>query len=213
MDGDIVDLPSVIRLCREYQALLMVDEAHSLGVLGGTGHGIAEHFGVDPCEIDVHMGALSKAIPSVGGYIAGSSALIRYLRHASRGFFFSAALAPASAAAAQAALETIEDEPERVRRLQDNVRFMLCGLQGRGFNTLASASPIIPIIAGDDDRACAMAKASQDQGIHVLPVLTPAVQPGGSRLRVTVTAAHTPEAMTRAMDVFEEVARSLGVLS
>jgi glycine C-acetyltransferase len=213
MDGDVVDLPSVIRLCQRYDAMLMVDEAHSVGVLGATGHGIEEHFGIDGAGIDVRMGALSKTIPSVGGYIAGNTELIRYLRHASRAFFFSAALTPASAAAARAALEVIEAEPDRVQRLQSNVRFMIRALQERGFDTLNSTSPIIPIIAGDDARACAMAKRAQDRGVHVLPVLTPAVQPGASRLRVTVSAAHTPEVMTRAIDVFEEVGRTLGVLS
>jgi glycine C-acetyltransferase len=212
MDGDIVDLPEVIQLCRRYDALLMVDEAHSIGVLGSTGRGIEEHFGIDDGGIDIRMGTLSKTIPSIGGYIAGDEQLIRYLRHASRAFFFSAALPPPSAAAATAAFNVIEAEPERVARLQANVRFMIERLQQRGFNTLDSASPIIPIIVGDDDRACAFAKQSQERGIFVLPVLTPAVQAGASRLRVTVTAGHTETTMMRAVDIFEEVGRDVGLL-
>jgi len=212
MDGDIVDLPEVIQLCRRYGALLMVDEAHSIGVLGPTGRGIEEHYGIDNGGIDIRMGTLSKTIPSIGGYIAGDKQLIRYLRHASRAFFFSAALPPPSAAAAIAALNVIEAEPERVARLQANVRFMIRSLQQRGFNTHDSASPIIPIIAGDDERACALAKQSQEHGIFVLPVLTPAVEAGASRLRITVTVGHTEETMTRAVDVFEGVGRAMGLL-
>ncbi len=212
MDGTVVDLPSVVRLCRRHDALLMVDEAHAIGVLGATGHGVVEHFGLDPGDVDVHMGTLSKTIPSVGGYIAGDSRLIRYLRHASRAFFFSAALPPAAAAAARVAFEVIDAEPERVRRLQTNLRVMIDGLRERGFDTFHSASPIIPIRTGDDHRACRMAKLAQDRGVYVLPVLTPAVRAGTSRVRVTVMSSHTPEDMTRAMDVFEEVGRGLHVL-
>lgn len=212
MDGDIINLPEVIRLCRKYEAMLMVDEAHSVGVLGETGRGIEEHFGLEN-GIDIKMGTLSKTIPSIGGYIAGSSELINYLKHSIRAFVFSAALPPASAAAARASFEVIEAEPERVKALQANVNYFIKGLQERGFNTLNSATPIVPIIAGDDERAWMMAKLSQDDGIFVLPVVAPAVPNGTSRLRANVTAGHTREEIEQAMDVFERAGRAVGVLS
>lgn len=211
MDGDIINLPEVIRLCRQYGALLMVDEAHSLGVLGETGHGIEEHFGLEN-GIDIKMGTLSKTIPSVGGYIAGSSELITYLKHSMRAFVFSAALPPASAAAAKASFEIIEAEPERVKALQVNVNYFIKGLQERGFNTLKSATPIVPIIAGDDERAWMMAKLSQDEGIFVLPVVAPAVPNGTSRIRANVTAGHTLKEIEQALDVFERAGQAVGVL-
>ncbi len=211
MDGDIINLPEVIRLCRQYEAMLMVDEAHSVGVLGETGHGIEEHFGLAN-GIDIKMGTLSKTIPSVGGYIAGSSELITYLKHSMRAFVFSAALPPASAAAAKAAFEVIEAEPERVKMLQANVHYFIKGLQERGFNTLKSTTPIVPIITGDDERAWLMAKLAQNDGIFVLPVVAPAVPYGLSRLRANVTAGHTLAEIEQAMDVFEQVGRAVGVL-
>jgi 8-amino-7-oxononanoate synthase len=213
MDGDIINLPEIIRLCRQYEALLMVDEAHSVGVLGQTGHGILEHFGIDDSTaIDLHMGTLSKTIPSVGGYIAGSEALITYLKHSVRAFVFSAALPPASAAAAKASFEVIEAEPERVQALQRNVDYFIKGLQERGFNTLNSETPIVPIITGDDERAWMMAKLSQERDIFVLPVVSPAVPAGTSRLRANVTAGHTLAEIERAMDIFEETGTAVGVL-
>jgi glycine C-acetyltransferase len=213
MDGDIINLPEIIRLCRQYGAMLMVDEAHSVGVLGETGHGILEHYGIDdPAAIDIQMGTLSKTIPSVGGYIAGSSDLITYLKHSVRAFVFSAALPPASAAAAKASFEVIEEEPERVRALQRNVNYFIKGLQERGFNTLNSETPIVPIITGDDERAWMMAKLSQEKDIFVLPVVSPAVPAGTSRLRANVTAGHTLAEIEQAMNVFEEAGKAVGVL-
>ncbi len=213
MDGDVINLPEVIRLCRKYEALLMVDEAHSVGVLGETGHGIEEHFGIEGEGIDIKMGTLSKTIPSVGGYIAGNSELITFLKHIVRAFVFSAALTPASAAAAKASFEVIEEEPERVQTLQGNVNYFIKGLQKRGFNTLNSETPIVPIIAGDDEPALMMAKLSQEQDIFVLPVLSPAVPSGASRLRANVTAGHTRAEIEQAMDVFEYAGKAVGVLS
>jgi glycine C-acetyltransferase len=213
MDGDVIDLPEMIRLCRKYKAMLMVDEAHSVGVLGETGHGILEHFGIeDPSSIDIKMGTLSKTIPSVGGYIAGSADLITYLKHTVRAFVFSAALPPASAAAAKASFEVIEAEPERVKALQRNVNYFIKGLQERGFNTLNTETPIVPIITGDDERAWMMAKLSQEQNIFVLPVVSPAVPSGTSRIRANVTAGHSLEEIEQAMNVFEQVGQAVGVL-
>jgi len=211
MDGDIINLPEVSRLCRGYGVLLMVDEAHSLGVLGETGHGIEEHFGLEDV-VDVKMGTFSKAIPSVGGYVAGSRELITYLKHTARGFVFSAALPPAQAAAAMASLEVIEQEPERVRKLRYNVGLFLGGLEGRGFNTLNSETPIVPIICGEDEQAYQMTKLCQEEGIFVLPVVPPAVPVGLARLRANVMAAHSEEDIAYALDVFERAGRKVGVI-
>jgi glycine C-acetyltransferase len=212
MDGDVIDLPEVVRLCRKHDALLMVDEAHSVGVLGETGHGILEHFDMPEDSIDIKMGTLSKTIPAIGGYIAAKSELITYLKHSTRAFVFSAALPPPAAAAAKASFEIIEEEPERIHKLRSNVDYFIKGLQERGFNTLNSETPIVPIIAGDDERAWMMAKYSQDRDIFVLPVVSPAVPAGTSRLRANVTAGHELDEIERAMDVFEEAGKMFGVL-
>ena len=211
MDGDIINLPEVSRLCREYDAMLMVDEAHSVGVLGETGHGIEEHFGLHGA-IDLYMGTLSKTIPSVGGYVAGKQDVITYLKHVARAFVFSAALPPAQAAAAKASFEVIEEETERVKLLQRNVELFLGGLKERGFDTLNSETPIVPIICGEDERAYQMAKRCQEEDIFVLPVVSPAVPAGLARLRANVTAAHTEEDIAFALDVFERAGREVGVL-
>lgn len=211
MDGDIIDLPEVSRLCRKYGAMLMVDEAHSLGVLGETGHGIEEHFGLDGV-IDVNMGTLSKTIPSVGGYVAGSEELVSYLRHTARAFVFSAALPPAQVASANASFKVIEDEPERVEQLRRVVDVFLGGLQARGFDTLNSETPIVPIICGADEQAFEMTRLCQEENIFVLPVVSPAVPVGAARLRANVTAAHTEDDIAYALDIFERAGKAVGVI-
>ena len=211
MDGDVINMPEVSRLCREHDALLMVDEAHSLGVLGEKGYGIEEHFGLEEA-IDVYMGTLSKTIPSVGGYVAGDQEIISYLKHVARAFVFSASLPPAQAAAAKASFEVIEEEPECVKTLQRNVELFLGGLRARGFNTLNSETPIVPIICGEDDLAFEMTKLCQQENIFVLPVVSPAVPVGLARLRANVTAAHSEEDIAHALDVFERAGKAVGVI-
>ncbi len=211
MDGDIINLPEVSRLCRRYGALLMVDEAHSLGVLGKTGRGIEEHFDLEGV-VDIKMGTLSKTIPSVGGYIAGSRDLVTYLKHMSRAFVFSAALPPPQVAAALAAFEVMEEEPWRLEKLQRNITYFLDGLHARGFDTLNSQTAIIPIVCGSDERALAMAKYCQENGIFIQPILPPAVPSGSSRLRANVTAAHSLDDIDRALSVFEAAGRECGLI-
>jgi 8-amino-7-oxononanoate synthase len=211
MDGDIIEFPRMVALCQRYDAWLMVDEAHSLGVLGSTGRGIEEHFGM-PGTIDIKMGTLSKTIPSVGGYIAGKQELINFLRHASRAYIFSAALPPAQAAAARAAFEVILDEPWRVEKLRRNTRQFIDGLQERGFDTLNSETAIVPVLCGEDELAYRMTRDSQLHDIFVLPVVSPAVPPGLARLRATITAAHEPDEIERAMDVIEKAGYQNGLL-
>jgi glycine C-acetyltransferase len=211
MDGDVIDLPGLVRLCREYHAWLMIDEAHSLGVLGATGRGIEEHFGM-PGVIDIQMGTLSKTIPSVGGYIAGRSDVIKYLRHQSRAYIFSAALPPAQAAAALEGFRVIEDEPWRVQAVQRNARHFIDSIRQRGLDTLHTRTAIVPVLCGTDERAFQMTAEAQRQDIFVLPVVSPAVPEGQARLRATVTAAHTAEEIDQASEVFAQAGRKVGVI-
>lgn len=211
MDGDIIDFPKVVELARRYNAWLMIDEAHSVGVLGKTGRGIEEHFNM-PGTIDIKMGTLSKTIPSVGGYIAGPKELIDFLRHSARAYIFSAALPPAQAAAAKAAFEVILDEPWRVEKLRANADQFIGGLKKRGFDTLFTETAIVPVLCGDDETAYRMTRDAQHRGLFVLPVVSPAVPPGLARLRATVTAAHEPEDIEQAMDIIAEAGRQIGLL-
>jgi glycine C-acetyltransferase len=212
MDGDILDLPTAVALCRRYNARLMVDEAHSLGVLGATGHGIEEHFDM-PGAIDIKMGTLSKTIPGVGGYIAADKKLINYLRHTARGFVFSAAVSPAVAAAIIEAFRVLKDEAvERNKILSRNVRHFIEGLKAQGFDTGVTVTPIVPIMVGSEERAMIMTRYCQQHGVFVLPVLPPAVPEGSARLRANVTAAHTSEDIDFAINVFAEAGRVAGVI-
>jgi 8-amino-7-oxononanoate synthase len=211
MDGDIIDLPKMVELCRKYKAWLMIDEAHSVGVLGQTGRGIEEHFGLSGV-IDIKMGTMSKTIPSVGGYIAGKKDLVEYLRHASRAYIFSAALPPAQAAAAKAAFEVILDEPWRVEKLRQNSTQFIDGLKQRGFETLFTQTAIVPVICGSDEAAYRMTREVQHHDTFVLPVVSPAVPPGLARLRATVTAAHEPAEIEHAMNVIYDAGKLIGVI-
>lgn len=211
MDGDVIDLPGVSKLCKTYNAWLMVDEAHSLGVLGERGKGIEEHFGMDGA-VDIKMGTLSKTIPSVGGYIAGDESLVRYLRHASRAYIFSAALSPVQTAAALEAFKVIEDEPERVSKLRENTEQFISGLQARGFDTMNTETAIVPLLCGSDEAAFELTREMHKRDIFVLPVVSPAVPEGLARLRATVTAAHEAEDIDHALGCFEEAGRKVGLI-
>jgi 8-amino-7-oxononanoate synthase len=211
MDGDVIDFPNIVALSRKYGAWLMIDEAHSVGVLGKTGRGIEEHFGLEG-TIDIKMGTLSKTIPSVGGYIAGKKELIEFLSHASRAYIFSAALPPAQAAAAMEAFKVILDEPWRMDKLKANTDQFIGGLQERGFDTMETSTAIVPVLCGDDERAFALTRAAQHHNVFVLPVVSPAVPPGLARLRATVTAAHEPDEIEYAMDVIETAGKEIGII-
>lgn len=211
MDGDIIDFPKVVELCQKYGAWLMIDEAHSVGVLGKTGRGVEEHFGMEGA-IDLKMGTLSKTIPSVGGYVAGNKDLIEYLRHASRAYIFSAALPPAQAAASKAAFEVILDETWRVEQLNANTKQFIGGLKERGFDTMLTETAIVPVLCGADETAYAMTREAHHHDTFVLPVVSPAVPPGLARLRATITAAHKPDEIDKAMDVIEAAGKKIGVI-
>lgn len=211
MDGDIIDFPKLVELCQSYNAWLMIDEAHSLGVLGKTGRGIEEYFGMEG-TIDIKMGTLSKTIPSVGGYIAGKFDLIDYLRHVSRAYIFSAALPPAQAAAANEAFKVILDEPWRIEKLASNTKQFINGLQERGLDTMLTETAIVPVLCGSDEIAFIMTGEAHHKGIFVLPVVSPAVPPGLARLRATVTASHEPDEIDYALNVIEKAGRSVGLI-
>jgi len=211
MDGDLIDFPKVVELAQKYKAWLMIDEAHSVGVLGKTGRGIEEHFDMWG-TVDLKMGTLSKTIPSVGGYIAGKKDLITYLRHASRAYIFSAALPPAQAAAANEAFKVILDEPWRIEKLNANTKQFIGGLKARGFDTMLTETAIVPVLCGEDDVAFAMTRYAQRHDVFVLPVVSPAVPVGLARLRATVLAAHEPDEIEHAMNIIEEVGKEMGVV-
>ena len=211
MDGDVIDFPRMVALCKKYNAWLMIDEAHSVGVLGKTGRGIEEHFDIWD-SIDIKMGTLSKTIPSVGGYVAGRKELIQYLRHTSRAYIFSAALPPAQAGAAKEAFKVILDEPWRIQKVRANADQFIQGLKKRGFDTLLTSTAIVPVLCGTDERAFAMTRESQHHDVFVLPVVSPAVPEGLSRLRATVTAAHEPQEIEYAMDVMEKAGKEIGII-
>jgi glycine C-acetyltransferase len=211
MDGDIIDLPKMVELCKKYNAWLMIDEAHSVGVLGEKGTGIEEYYNMYGA-IDIKMGTLSKTIPSVGGYVAAKEEIITYLRHASRAYIFSAALPPAQAAAANEAFKVILDEPWRIERLNENTKQFIGGLKSMGFDTLLTETAIVPVLCGQDDVAFAMTREAQHQDVFVLPVVSPAVQEGLARLRATVTAAHEPSDIEHAMEIIGVAGKKLGII-
>jgi 8-amino-7-oxononanoate synthase len=210
-DGDIVRLPELCRVAHERGALVMLDEAHSLGVLGEGGRGAAEHFGLLG-EVDVIMGTMSKSLASVGGFVAADRALVDAVAHRARALIFSAALPPAGAAAAFAALEILDSEPERRERLWRNCQIMLDGLSARGFDTMGSETPVIPIRVGDPARTIEFTTELRRRGIFVCPAIPPMVQSHLSRVRGHVTASHDPVALQGALPVMEEVARALGIV-
>jgi glycine C-acetyltransferase len=212
MDGDIINLPEMARICQKYDAYLMIDEAHSIGVIGKTGHGIEEHFDMAPDTVDIKMGTLSKTIPSAGGYVAGSAELINFLKHEARAFIFSAAVPPASAGAAIAAFDVIEEEPWRVEKIQSTYQRFAGKLRAAGFDLLFTETAIVPVVCGSTPAAAALAKHCQDNGIFVQAVVSPVVPEGLARLRACVSAAHTIEDLDYCAEVIIEGGRKYGVI-
>lgn len=197
MDGDQAPLADIIELKRRYGAFLLVDEAHSIGAIGRNGRGICEEQGIDPAEVDVFTGSLSKAIPSSGGFVAGSPGLKIFIQHGSAPYIFSAAMTPANAAAALEALRILRDEPQHIERLRQNARALKDGLAKLGLETGASSTAIVPLLLGDEWRAYRWARHVLERRIFVSAVTFPAVSPGQARLRLCATAAHRPEHFQR----------------
>jgi 7-keto-8-aminopelargonate synthetase-like enzyme len=200
MDGDVADLPRLVELRRRFGFWLMVDEAHALGVLGPTGRGTHEHFGIDPNEVDIWMGTLSKTTSSCGGYVAGSGALATVLKGASGGFIYSVGLPPALAAGATASLDLLAAEPERVARLGENGRLFRDLARAEGLDTgLSEGHSVVPVLVGDSLRAVRLSNDLLEAGVNVLPIIHPAVPEGQARLRFFITSEHTPEQIRTAV--------------
>lgn len=207
MDGDFPPLADIVAVKNRHKVRLMVDEAHSLGVLGPTGRGIDEELGVPAREVDIWMGSLSKAFPSNGGFVAGSRELIYFLQHGSAPFMFSAAVTPASAAAALESLNVLRREPERLARVHRNAEQLRDGLRGLGFNLGLSQSPIIPVLLGGDKQAYQAARTLYDQGILATAIVSPAVKTGTARLRLCATAAMDQACVDSILTAFGELCR------
>jgi 8-amino-7-oxononanoate synthase len=212
MEGSIICLPDIVQLCQTYQAVLMIDDAHSIGVLGDNGRGTAEHFNLEHA-VDIVMGTFSKSFASMGGFIATDAQIIDYIKHHSRPLIFSASMAPATVAAVIAALDVVEQEPERRQQLWRNADRLRHGLQELGFNTGHSATPIIPVILGEDMLTFRFWRELFDRGVFTNPAVRQAVAPGSSLLRTSVIATHSAEQIDRALDIFREVGQKLDVIS
>jgi 7-keto-8-aminopelargonate synthetase-like enzyme len=194
MDGDYPDLPRFIEVKQRHTAVLYVDEAHSVGVMGTTGHGLCEHFGVDPCQGDLWMGTISKALGSGGGYLAGPSAVLQYLKYTTPAFVFATAVSPANAAAALESIRLLREEPLRVQQLRQRSQLSLKLADDCGLDTGDSGgSPVIPVILGDSARCIRTATTLLEKGIDAQPILYPAVPESKSRIRFFITAEHTEE--------------------
>ena len=211
MEGDIINLPEVVKLADKYGASIMVDDAHSLGVIGENGAGTASHFGLTD-KVDLIMGTFSKSLASLGGFIAADKETINYLKHNSRSLIFSASITPASAASVLAALDIMEHEPERIKHLWDVTNFALKGFKDMGIDTGKSETPIIPLFIRDDIKALQMTKMLLEEGVFVNPVVTPAVPKEDCLIRFSLMATHTFEQVQTALEKFEKVAKTLGIL-
>ena len=212
MEGDIVKLPEVVELARKYDACIMVDDAHSLGVIGKNGAGTASHFGLTS-EVDLIMGTFSKSFASLGGFIAADKEVINYIKHNSRSLIFSASMTPASVATVMAAIEVMENEPERIKNLWDITEYALNGFNAAGFNTGKSESPIIPLFIGDDIKALKLTQMLLADGIFINPVVSPAVPKEDSLIRYSLMATHTKEQVDISIEKITKAARKLGILN
>ena len=211
MKGDLCDLPSIVQLARRYGARILLDDAHGIGVLGKNGRGTAEHFGLED-KIDVVVGTFSKSFASLGGFAAGKTEVIEYVKHLARSLIFSASPAPASAAATLAALEVVESEPERRTRLWANVSRMNAAFTDLGWDVSMSHSPIVPLAIGSDHDTFSFWSRLHEAGIFTNPVVSPAVPPGEGLLRTSYMATHTPEELDRVIEAFAQIGRATGVV-
>jgi len=212
MDGDLGALPGLCDLADEFGCIMMVDDAHASGVFGEGGRGTVDHFGLHG-RVDVQVGTLSKALGSLGGYVAGSHALIEFLYHRARPFLFSTAHPPAVAASCIAALDVLESEPQLMQRLWDNTAFFKQGLQSLGFDTGRSESPITPVIVGDGALAMRLSDRLFEEGVFAQGIGYPTVAQGKARVRTIVTAEHSRSDLQFALDGFARVGRELGIIT
>jgi 8-amino-7-oxononanoate synthase len=211
MEGDIAPLPDIAAICREFEARLMVDDAHAIGVIGEQGSGTGSHFGLND-EVDIIMATFSKSFASLGGFIGAKAQVIDFIKHNSRPLMFSASMPPASIATCIAALDIMENEPERRARLWQIARKMHREFKGLGFDIGHSQTPIIPIIIGNDIQTFNFWRGLLEEGIFVNPVRTPAVPTGRALLRTSYMATHSDEQIDRVLEVFEKVGKEVGVI-
>ena len=211
MDGDIANLPEMVKLKKKYNARLMVDDAHAFGVIGKNGRGTANHFGLDD-EVDIIMGTFSKSFASLGGFVASDKEVIDYLRHFARSVIFSASITPASTAAVLAALDIMENEPELIDKLWANTERMRKGVVEMGYDIGTSCTPIIPLVVGDNETVLKMRRMLFDEGLFVNPVLSPAVPPNRALIRLSLMATHTFEQIDFALDKLYKVGKALKVI-
>src|SRR5437660_62809 len=211
MDGDIGPLPGLCDVAEKYGAIMMVDDAHSSGVLGRNGRGTIDHFDVHG-RVDIQVGTLSKAIGAIGGYVCGSRDLIEFLYHRARPFLFSTSHPPSVAAACLAAFDVLEQEPERIEQLWTNTRYFKQGLKEAGFDTGISETPITPVMVGDAKLAHELSRALFEEGVLATGIGFPTVAKGRARVRTIVASTHTQEELDRALEVFGKVGRKLGIV-
>jgi 8-amino-7-oxononanoate synthase len=209
MSGDIADLPPMIAAAKEYDAVMYVDEAHSLGVVGPQGRGVVHHFGVND-EVPIVMGTFSKSLGSMGGFIAGSDEMIEFLKHKARCFIFTASLAPAVVGGVLKALEIMQAEPDRIDRLWKNTRKMHEGFKSIGFKIGSTQTPIVPILIGSEAKAFAFAQRLYEEGVFATPAIYPAVRYGEAIVRTSFMSSHTDEDLDKVLDIFAKIARELG---
>lgn len=212
MDGDIGPLPALVEAAGRHGAIMMIDDAHSSGVLGRNGRGTVDHFHLHG-RVDIQVGTLSKAIGVLGGYVCGSRDLIEFLYHRARPFLFSTSHPPAVAAACLAAFDILESEPERIEKLWENTRHFKSGLASAGFDTGASESPITPIMVGEAKTAHAFSRALFENGLFATGIGFPTVPEGKARVRTIVTATHSTEMLDRALEILTRVAKQMGILA
>ncbi|MDR2859727.1 MAG: pyridoxal phosphate-dependent aminotransferase family protein [Mediterranea sp.] len=211
MEGDIANLPDIVRLAKKYNANIMVDEAHGIGVLGNQGKGTCDHFGLTK-DVDLIMGTFSKSLASIGGFIAADKSIINYLRHQSRPYIFSASSTPGATAAARAALHLMKNEPERIQRLWDNTNHALSRFRELGFEIGHTSTPIIPLYVRDMDKTFLVTKAVFDEGVFVNPVIPPACSPNDTLIRFSLMATHTKEQIDFAIDKLVKCFKTLELL-
>jgi 7-keto-8-aminopelargonate synthetase-like enzyme len=211
MEGDIVNLPELVKLSDKYHGTIMVDDAHSIGVLGKNGSGTASHFGLTK-KVDLIMGTFSKSLASLGGFIASDSATINFIKHNSRTLIFSASMTPASAASVLAALDIMESEPERIERLWNVTNYALRNFKAAGFDTGKSESPIIPLFIRDDIKALKLTQLLLAEGVFVNPVVSPAVPREDSLIRFSLMATHTNEQVDIAVEKITKGSKMLGII-
>ncbi len=211
MEGNLIDLPNITKLAKEYGARVMVDDAHSIGVFGKNGRGTAEHYDLQD-DVDIIMGTFSKSFASLGGFISAKENIIHYIKHHARALIFSASIPPANAASVLAALEIIKKEPERREKLWRNVRKMKTAFDEMGFDTCGSESPVIPIVVGKDTDTFVFWKKLFEAGVFTNPAIPPAVPQGKSLIRTSYMATHTEEELNTVLDIFERLGKEFGLI-